>query len=251
MPSTTTELGVLSRHRTPAPSEPRAVPAAPQPTSAGPVSVPAPRRRWATRVFLPAGLLLTAGALLAYAARDALVPATPVRVVPVVVRAALGTGISGGQEFAGGATVQAPGWVEPDPHPVSVAALADGVVKEVLALEGQAVEAGQVVVRLVDEDARLAVARAEADVAAKEAELAAARAALAAAQRDWDNPVERRRAVASGEAMLAEAAAELERQPLEVEAEQARADELAEVAKRTEAKAAQNAVTGAELIQAR
>src|SRR5829696_1920050 len=125
--------------------------------------VPRPRPRWTSRVLLPAGLLAATAGLLAYGARDALRPATPVRVVPVVVRQATAP-VDGSSPVPSGApsaaTVQAPGWVEPDPFAVSVSALTDGVAKEVLVLEGQRVKAGQVVLRMVDDDAKLALARA-------------------------------------------------------------------------------------------
>src|SRR5688500_17194471 len=187
-----TDLGVLARasHMEAPPRTTAAPPAYP--------AVPVPRRRWASRVALPAALLLVTAGLLAYAARDTLRAATPVRVVPVVVRAAQesspGTGAT--------TTVQAPGWVEPDPYAISVSALTDGVVKEVLVLEGDAVKAGDVVLRMIDDDAKLALARTGAEVEIREGEVAAAKAALEAAQREWDNPVERKRSVAAAEAML-------------------------------------------------
>ena len=216
--------------------------------------VPPPAPRWKTRVLLPGALLAATAGLLAYSARDALRPATAVRVVPVVVRTVQDAPGEGGASGGGGgsaATVQAPGWVEPDPFAVTVSALTDGVVKEVLVVEGQAVKEGDVVVRLVDDDAKLAMARAEADLAAREGERDAARAALEAARREWDNPVERTRAVSSAEALVAQASAELDRLPVEVDAERARADELADALRRTEANVARQAVGEGELVQAR
>jgi RND family efflux transporter MFP subunit len=199
--------------------------------------------------LLPAALLAATASLLAYGARDALRPARDVRVVPVVVRTVQDT--SPGDPATSGPTVQAPGWVEPDPFPISVSALTDGVVKDVLVVEGQPVKAGQVVVRLIEDDAKLALARAEADLASRESERDAAAAALDAAQRDWDNPVERTRAVQTAEAMLAQANAELDRLPVDVEAEQARLDELTDLLRRTEANVARNAVGEGELVQVR
>ncbi|MDX2176295.1 MAG: efflux RND transporter periplasmic adaptor subunit [Candidatus Sumerlaeia bacterium] len=67
------------------------------------------------------------------------------------------------------ARVQAAGWIEPDPYPIAVAALASGTVAEVLVREGDAVAAGDVVARLVDADARLALGRSEAELHAAEA----------------------------------------------------------------------------------
>src|SRR4051812_41302189 len=127
-------------------------------------SVPTPKFPWITRVVVPGLILLTLLALLGYAAQDALWPARAVKVVPVVVKTGVTSSSNSEHSTAPGATVQAPGWVEADPYAVSVSALADGIVKEVLALEGQPVKAGDVVARLVDDDAKLALARAEADV---------------------------------------------------------------------------------------
>src|SRR5688500_13988714 len=261
------DLGVLSRAglTTTAGASDRAAPPQGGERPAGREAVPRPRPRWRTRVLLPAALLGATAGLLAYAARDALMPATPVRVVPVVVRAVQGAAAPGGDApgaaadgsggvgggAGSGATVQAPGWVEPDPFAFTVSALTDGVVKAVLVVEGQAVEAGQVVLRMVDDDAKLALARAEADVAMREGEIGVAKATLEAARRDWDHPVERTRAVESAEAMLAEAKAELDRLPVEVEAERARADEMADAARRAESNVARRAVAESELVQTR
>ncbi len=182
--------------------------------------VPLPRARWKTRVLLPAVVFVATAAVLAWAAGESLWPATPVRVVPVVVKA--GTGEAG----PGAVTVQAPGWVEADPFAVAVSALADGVVEDVLVLEGEPVSAGQIVARMVPDDARLALEQAEALVAQREAEVLAADAALSAAQRDWDNPIELTRKLATAEAALRERKAELERWPAELAAAEALATYL-------------------------
>ena len=64
-------------------------------------------------------------------------------------------------------TLQASGWIEPDPFPIRVTSLYDGVVKEVFVLEGGLISAGQKLVSLVDEDVRLAVKLAEQEVLAQ------------------------------------------------------------------------------------
>ncbi len=198
-------------------------------------TIPPPKFNWRTRLGLPIGLLAATALLLSYTARDALRPATPVRVVPVVVKTPT--------ESASASAVQAPGWVEADPVPIGVPALTDGVVKEVLVLEGQPVKAGDVVVRLVDDDAKLELARAEAELADKQA-------ALAAAQRQWDNPVERTRALQAGDAMVAQARAELARNDAETAAEEARTDEAAAKLKRVKQAFEHNAASELEFIEA-
>jgi len=132
-----------------------------------------------------------------------LVPALTVHASPVVLKAVQGN-------MSGAVTVQAAGWVEADPYKTYVTALTDGIVREVLVLEGEPVKQGQVVVRLVDEDARLAVQRAHDKVKELEATLALEQAELTAATTEWENPVERKRAVAVAKARVAESKATLE-----------------------------------------
>lgn len=197
--------------------------------------IPEPPSRWRTRVLLPAALLLACGSLLAYTARASLWPALEVRVVPVVVKAAAD---GGGMQF------QAPGWLEADPYPTHATALADGVIREIMVLEGQRVEAGQPLARLIDDDARLALARAEAS-------LQQAEATARAAQRDWDHPVERKRAVAQHEARLAEARAAILQQDAICAAEAARVAELAEQLERETRAGAGDAIPEFQVVQTR
>ena len=49
-------------------------------------AVPTPKSRWAVRVLVPAGIVLAVLVMLIYASWGRLVPAAPVRVVPVVVK---------------------------------------------------------------------------------------------------------------------------------------------------------------------
>lgn len=152
--------------------------------------VPRPRARWATRLLLPAAVLLAAGAVLVYAARDALRPGLGVYVAAVVPKASGvaddGAAPAGGDDSGGAAlgavVVQAPGWIEPAPFAVNVPALAEGVVEQVLVLEGERVEAGQVIARLVSDDARLSLRAAEAAVAERASEVELSRTVLATAE---------------------------------------------------------------------
>jgi multidrug efflux pump subunit AcrA (membrane-fusion protein) len=167
---------------------------------------PARRTPWLTRYLLPAVVLLGFAAVALWAARDSLVPAHPVTVVPV-----LATHASVRQ---GGAPLfQAAGWVEPRPTPVLVTALSEGVVDQLLVVEGQEVHAGEPVARLVDADARLAVAAAEADLRLQQAEHTRTRAALEAARDLLARPVQLEAAAAEADAMLAQKEAELSELP--------------------------------------
>jgi HlyD family secretion protein len=199
-------------------------------------AVPMPPFAWGTRVWLPAGILLGVAMLFAGSATDMLRPATAVTVIPVVVKA------STEPATAGAATVQAPGWVEAAPYSISVSALTDGVVREVLVLEGQFVKAGQVVARMIDDDAKLALARAEASLAEHEA-------TLNAAQRQWDHPTERTRAVATAEGTVAETRAELTQLQAAVAAEEARTAELKDRTERSQRAFATSAATELEVVQ--
>lgn len=208
--------------------------------------VPLPRRRWSTRVLIPGGVLLSALGVLAYAARGALRPAIPVQVAPAVMRTDVQSATSGS------AIVQAPGWVEPDPFPISVTTLADGIVEEVLVLEGEPVEKGEAVARLVADDAQLALQRAEAELRERESQLQRARAVVTQAQDNWDNPIELERKLETSQAMLAEKGAELVRLPAEIEVAKARLAELDDAFARVrEARAASaGAISEQELIRA-
>ena len=121
-----------------------------------------PKRRLWTRL-LPIALVLAFAAILASTLTD--FGRSAVRVTVVRPQS---VGDTGGAPLA--ETLQRSGWVEPDPFPINVNALAVGFVREVLVLEGERVVAGQELVRLDDASARLDLARAEAVVAGARAE---------------------------------------------------------------------------------
>jgi len=157
--------------------------------------VPRPSSRWRTRVLIPSVVIVATLGVLGYAARSSFQPSIDVVVASVVPKSMQGDDpvADGALESArndapagAGDTdavlAQAPGWIEPAPFAVGVPALADGVVREVLALEGESVDAGEVVVRLDGDDAKLALRASDAEVAQREADAARARAAVATAE---------------------------------------------------------------------
>lgn len=72
--------------------------------------------------------------------------------------------------WEGSPAFQASGWVEPSPFPIKVSALVDGFVDEVLVLEGERVQCGQVMARLIREDFELDLATSRAELEALRAE---------------------------------------------------------------------------------
>lgn len=159
-----------------------------------PTVAPPPRRllRWG----LPSAVLASFAGMVGWASRDAWRSETPVQVAPVLVLRTEG-------RSAGATLFQAPAWIEPRPAPVVVTALAEGVVDAVLVVEGEDVVAGQPLARLIDADARLALAAAEAVVERRRAEAAVAQAELDAARARLAQPVHLDAALAEVEGALA------------------------------------------------
>ncbi|MHC5109019.1 MAG: efflux RND transporter periplasmic adaptor subunit [Planctomycetota bacterium] len=207
--------------------------------------VPMPRKNWRSRILLPAVILATMIALVGFAARDTLMRTTPVNVVPVVVK----NGHASQAEDT--VLVQAPGWVEADPYPIAVSTLADGVVSEVLVLEGDIVKKDQVVARLVDDDARIMLKQHEAMLARSVAALEVARAKLNEAQANWQHPVELTRKLHTARAALQEKNAELARWPHELAREEARATYLRSEFERVEPLMKRGSASDIEIVRAR
>lgn len=214
----------------------------------------APPRRRVRTLLLPPLVAVVIGGMVVWTAWPALRPVPTVSVAQAVfVPASSPAASAGGADgrAASTATVQAPGWLEADPFYVACTALADGVIESIEVLEGDGVERGQVVARLVARDAELRLAMAEAMLASAEAELALAVSERRAAQEVWDEPVERTRAVLSGRAALAEGVAELERLPHLIASARATLVRLDEEAVRFERSLAAGGSTDLEAITAR
>lgn len=168
------------------------------------------RRHLLTRYVLPSGLILGFLALIAWASWDIAFPPKAVTVMPVIATTAE-------VQPEGTPLFQAAGWIEPRPTPVRVAALAPGVVENLLVVEDQPVKAGEPLAQLVDDDAQLAYQRAIADRQLREAELEDAASQLKAAQTRFEQPVHLEAALRDAEAALAKVETLLENLPFELQ----------------------------------
>lgn len=135
--------------------------------------IPLPPRRWAIRFGLPVVILGATVGVFGGTMWSSIMPARSVRTVSALVRDVdAPVNASNASAASSDVLVQAPGWVEPDPFGIFAGALTEGVVKDVLVLEGDTVTVGQPVAHLVDDDARISLQRAEADVAHLQAAVA-------------------------------------------------------------------------------
>ncbi len=186
-----------------------------------------PGRHVVTRYMLPGALLLGFVILVAWSARDLAFPPQLVTVMPV-------HSSQGEVRLAGTPLFKAAGWIEPRPTPTRVAALAPGVVEELLVVEDQPVKKGEPVAEMVKDDAQLSVARAKAEQMLRAAELEEAQAALTAATTRLKQPVHLEAALGESEAALAKLNTELKNLPFNIR--RAEADQDA-AQKRYDAKA--------------
>jgi HlyD family secretion protein len=181
-----------------------------------PAASATPRRRhFLTRYVIPGAILAGFAALAAWSLRETFVSARPVTVMPVLTTRAE-------MQQAGTPLFQSAGWVEPRPTPTYVTALAEGVVEKLLVVENQEVKADEPIAHLVDIDAKLALAAAQADLDLRIAEVASAEATVAAAQTNLDKPLHLQAALGEVEAMLARADLELANLPQQVRSAEAR-----------------------------
>lgn len=167
------------------------------------------RRHLLTRYVLPIVLILGFLTLVAWASRDFIFPSQAVTVIPVFSTTAA-------VREEGTPLFQAAGWIEPRPTPVRVAALAPGVVEQLLVVEDQPVRAGEPIAELVKHDAELAYQRALADLELRQAELDETRAGLTAAETRLTQPVHLQAALGESDAALAKLETQLQNLPFEL-----------------------------------
>lgn len=173
------------------------------------------RKNIATRYLLPGVLILGFLSLIAWAGRDYILPPKDVRVVPVFATQAE-------VRDEGSALFNAAGWIEPRPTSIRVAALAGGVVEQLLVVEDQAVKAGEPVALLVKEDAQLAFDRCVADRELAEAELQRAKATFVAATTRLEQPVHLEASLAQADSDLAKTETMLKNLPFETQRAESR-----------------------------
>lgn len=199
------------------------------------------RRRWIFRYAVPIGILGAFGGLFGWAARDSFLPTHAVTVTPVIVTRAE-------VQQEGVPLFQAAGWIEPQPSAVIACALASGVVEEMLVVEGQLVEKGAPIAKLIDADAQIALRQAEANLRLTQADAQNAEAILTAARATLENPNELKAALAESESLLAETTLTLGNLPFAIEAARGRRQLAAESLARKEQ--AGEAVAGRVLREA-
>ncbi len=174
-------------------------------------------RKWLSRYVLPGAILVGFIALLSAAAGRQLKPKTSVTVVPVIVKRGL-------VQPSGTPLFQAAGWIEPRPTAVNIAALAPGVIEELLVVEGQLVEKGQPIARLISADAEIAAELAKTTLAIREGDLRRVQAEHKAAMSRLEKPVHLQAKLADAKSLLAKANTELEKLPFLVNAAKANLD---------------------------
>lgn len=137
-------------------------------------TTPAPKRkRGLPRWLLPAVSLIAFAAVFAVAFADRLLPSREVFVSPTILLSDIEQGGAApnssdtvtvddrAADYSAAMLFQAAGWFEPDPLPIRATALVDGVVDEVLVLEGEAVKRGQPLANLIPDDTKLQLEGAE------------------------------------------------------------------------------------------
>ncbi|WP_218932309.1 efflux RND transporter periplasmic adaptor subunit [Adhaeretor mobilis] len=199
------------------------------------------KRSWLTKYVLPLSILIGFLSLFGWSARDSFLPAQSVTITPVVVSRSE-------VKQEGMPLFQAAGWIEPRPTPVIASALTSGVIQDLLVIEGQRVEQGEPIALLIDADAKLELADAQAQHAMQQAEVQRAEGNLIAAKTNLANPVNLQALLAESEAKLSEVQRELDNLPYAIEASRTRQELAAENVRRKQG--AGGAITGRVLREA-
>jgi HlyD family secretion protein len=133
----------------------------------------ASRRRAAA--LLPIAILAGFAILFLLLFRDRLIPAKDVQVSPARAIESIPDPAASPTPLpaSGRLLFQASGWIEPDPLPVKVTALTDGVIDQVHVLEGQLVKKSELLATLVEIDSKLAMDLAAREIAVLKASLEA------------------------------------------------------------------------------
>jgi HlyD family secretion protein len=173
------------------------------------------KRTWLLKWGLPSAIIAGFAVLVGWSARDHWLPATPVTVVPVILARAE-------TQQAGTPLFQSAGWVEPRPTAVMASALVEGIVEQLLVVEGQEVQTGQPIAKLVDADARISLQESEATEQLRLAEQNSLQATLKAAQQNVEHPVHLEAALADADAVLAELNTEIKNLPFALKAAESR-----------------------------
>ncbi len=175
------------------------------------------KKRWVTRYLLPISILLGFVTLLIAAAGNRFMPASPVTVIPVIVKRAE-------LQQAGTTLFQSPGWIEPRPMATGVAAMTSGVIEDLMVVAGQSVERGEPIAKLVSIDAELALQQSKNTLAIRQGDLNRAKAESSAARIRLDNPVHLRVQLADARSSLTKAETELRKLPFLIEAAESNAE---------------------------
>jgi len=165
-----------------------------------------PPKRSALRWLIPTLILLGFAGVLATTLQNYFAPVIEVSVVrPRAANANEVLAASSNQ-----VVLQAAGWVEPDPFPIQVPTLAPGTVQQVLVEESDHVRAGDPIARLVDDDARIAQAEAQAVLEVRQSELT--ETGIIIGRERLEESIETGLALATSEAALKGAQAAAEKQ---------------------------------------
>ena len=140
-------------------------------------SIPQPKRNVITRLGIPVLIVVVTIGVLAVSSYQSFRPSTNVESVTVVVKS-IESDLIDETSNQGTSIIQAPGWVEAEPYAVYASALTQGIVEEILVLEGDRVTKGQPVATLIADDNELSLDAALAELQLKEARLHEAKASM-------------------------------------------------------------------------